>query len=107
MWSKRQEDQEAVTDWNAAERRQRANTKPKGGCRRSSQDGRELRDAGDLRQQAGDRTASAGRRRATNKLLTMLRGSTTTAKGFDEDGNDAGLILPMILLCNDGTSSSA
>ncbi|KAH8604430.1 hypothetical protein ERJ75_001719000 [Trypanosoma vivax] len=28
---------------------------------------------------------------ATNKLLTMLRGSTTTAKGFDEDGNEAGL----------------
>ncbi|CCD20870.1 hypothetical protein, conserved in T. vivax [Trypanosoma vivax Y486] len=44
---------------------------------------------------------------ATNKLLTIVRGSTTTAKGFDEDGNEAGLILPMILLCKDGTSSSA
>ncbi|KAH8614420.1 hypothetical protein ERJ75_000689600 [Trypanosoma vivax] len=44
---------------------------------------------------------------ATNKLLTMLRGSTTTAKGFDAEGNEAGPILPMILLCKDGTSSSA
>ncbi|KAH8612304.1 hypothetical protein ERJ75_000902000 [Trypanosoma vivax] len=30
-----------------------ARTRTQGGCRRSSQDGRELRDAGDLRQQAG------------------------------------------------------
>ncbi|CCD20630.1 hypothetical protein, conserved in T. vivax [Trypanosoma vivax Y486] len=43
---------------------------------------------------------------ATNKLLTMLRGSTTTNGGFDEEGNDEGLILPMILLCNDGTSGN-
>ncbi|KAH8603897.1 hypothetical protein ERJ75_001774600 [Trypanosoma vivax] len=36
----------------------------------------------------------------------MLRGSTTTNGGFDEEGNDEGLILPMILLCNDGTSGT-
>ncbi|KAH8614910.1 hypothetical protein ERJ75_000639700 [Trypanosoma vivax] len=44
---------------------------------------------------------------ATNKLLTMLRGEETTNGGFDADGNDAGLILPMILLCNDARTSSA
>ncbi|KAH8614422.1 Trypanosomal VSG domain [Trypanosoma vivax] len=42
----------------------------------------------------------------TNALLTMLRASTDTNGGFDEEGNDEGLILPMILLCNDGTSGN-
>ncbi|CCD20674.1 hypothetical protein, conserved in T. vivax [Trypanosoma vivax Y486] len=44
---------------------------------------------------------------ATNKLLTMLRGKGTTNGGFDQRGNDEGLILPMILLCNDGRPSTA
>ncbi|KAH8612312.1 hypothetical protein ERJ75_000903100 [Trypanosoma vivax] len=42
----------------------------------------------------------------TNALLTMLRGSEAANGGFDAEGNEAGLILPMILLCNDGTSRS-
>ncbi|KAH8614852.1 hypothetical protein ERJ75_000646500 [Trypanosoma vivax] len=50
--------------------------------------------------------AGDGRRKRDNKLLTMLRGEDTNG-GFDADGNDAGLILPMILLCNDARTSSA
>ncbi|CCD18653.1 hypothetical protein, conserved in T. vivax, (fragment), partial [Trypanosoma vivax Y486] len=42
----------------------------------------------------------------TNALLTMLRGTKAENGGFDEEGNDEGLILPMILLCNDGTSGN-
>ncbi|CCD20548.1 hypothetical protein, conserved in T. vivax [Trypanosoma vivax Y486] len=37
----------------------------------------------------------------------MLRGSTNTNGGFDAEGNDAGIILPMILLCNDGIRGTA
>ncbi|KAH8614413.1 hypothetical protein ERJ75_000690400 [Trypanosoma vivax] len=36
----------------------------------------------------------------------MLRGTKATNGGFDEVGNDGGLILPMILLCNDGRSGN-
>ncbi|CCD19179.1 hypothetical protein, conserved in T. vivax [Trypanosoma vivax Y486] len=42
----------------------------------------------------------------TNELLAMLRGTKATNGGFDAVDNDPGLILPMILLCNDGRSGN-
>ncbi|KAH8603895.1 hypothetical protein ERJ75_001775000 [Trypanosoma vivax] len=100
MWSKRQEDQEAVTVLERTERRQGDAEATKA----VADDLAKMAESYAMQAIYGSKQGDGqqcGRRSATNGYSRCCA-ARRPHKGFDADGNEAGLILPMILLCNDG-----